>query len=381
MGCNWSKPVTRVRGISDRSVKPLHSSPLPAGAAQQFTGERSSDGVTCLSIVDCRRLSNSPRILRNVVIGSGDQATSDIATIRRGRRGTQWTPPSSVSAAVADRVVVHNARSASEVERVLPSAEIVLLWDFSSPLLQQHFHRARSLRWVHVAGAGVDAIMTPEIESSPVVVTNARGVFNRSIAETVVAMMLVFAKDMLTTIALQSQNRWLHRDTEMLAGQTAVVVGAGEIGRAIGRAARALGVEVIGVATSERFDQDLGLVRSIEDLDTLLPIADFVVLILPLTDRTHGLIGEEQLASMKPTSRLINVGRGQLVDEHALVVALQSGSIAGAALDVFQTEPLPPDSPLWRMPNVIVSPAHVGRLPRLARGAGRPVCRRIWIGG
>ena len=259
-------------------------------------------------------------------------------------------------AAVADRVVVHNARSASGVERVLPSAEIVLLWDFSSPLLQQHFHRARALRWVHVAGAGVDAVMTPEIESSPVVVTNARGVFNRSIAETVVAMMLVFAKDMLTTIALQSQNRWLHRDTEMLAGQTAVVVGAGEIGRAIGRAARALGVEVIGVGTSERFDQDLGLVRSIEDLDTLLPIADFVVLILPLTDRTHGLIGEEQLASMKATSRLINVGRGQLVDEHALVAALQSGSIAGAALDVFQTEPLPPDSPLWRMPNVIVSP-------------------------
>lgn len=258
--------------------------------------------------------------------------------------------------AIADRVVLHNAKSASELERVLPSAEIVLLWDFGSLLLQQQFHRARSLRWVHVAGAGVDAVMTQEIQSSEVVVTNARGVFNQSIAETVVAMMLVFAKDMLTTIALQSQHRWLHRDTEMLAGQTAVIVGAGEIGRAIGRAAGALGVQVIGVATSARFDQDLGPVHSVDELETLLPIADFVVLILPLTDQTRGLIGGDQLALMKSTARLINVGRGRLVDEHALVAALQSGSIAGAALDVFKTEPLPPDSPLWSMPNVIVSP-------------------------
>ena len=257
---------------------------------------------------------------------------------------------------VTDRVSVHNVDESSEVARVLPDAEIVLLWDFSSGSLRQHFHLARRLRWVHVAGAGVDAVMSSEIAASDVVVTNARGVFNQSIAETVVAMMLLFAKDMITTIALQSRLTWLHRDTEMLAGQTALIVGAGEIGRAIGRSIGALGVEVTGVATSERPDQDLGLVRSVSDLDTLLPDADYVVLVLPLTDLTRGLIGAEQLNLMKATARLINVGRGQLVDEDALIAALQSGSIGGAALDVFHTEPLPPDSPLWTMPNVMVSP-------------------------
>lgn len=257
---------------------------------------------------------------------------------------------------VTDRVVLHNVNTASALARVLPDASIVLLWDFSSLLLQQHFIRAQALSWVHVAGAGVDAVMTTEIAASEVVVTNARGVFNQPIAETVTAMMLMFAKDMLTTMALQARRSWLHRDSEMLAGQTALIVGAGEIGRAIGRTVGALGVEVTGVATSERYDQDLGLVRSVQDLDSLLPGADFVVLVLPLTEFTRGMIGAEQFESMKPTARLINVGRGQLVDEGALVAALESGSIGGAALDVFQTEPLPSDSPLWAMPNVLVSP-------------------------
>jgi len=233
---------------------------------------------------------------------------------------------------------------------------MVLLWDFGSTLLREHFDRARALRWVHVAGAGVDAVMTPEIASSDVVVTNARGVFNQSIAETVVGMMLVFAKDMVRTLTLQAQRTWVHRDTEMLAGQTALIVGTGEIGRTIGRTIAGLGVEVIGVATSERHDEHLGLVRSVEDLDSLLPRSDFVILVLPLTELTKGIIGPEQLKLMRTTARLINVGRGQLVDEPALITALQAGSIAGAALDVFEIEPLPSSSPLWRMPNVIVSP-------------------------
>ena len=257
---------------------------------------------------------------------------------------------------ITGRVTVHHVDTASELARVLPDASVVLLWDFSSHLLREHFHQARSLQWVHVAGAGVDAVMTDRIVASNVVVTNARGVFNQSIAETVVAMMLVFAKDMLTTIALQTRRGWVHRDTEMLAGQTALLLGAGEIGRATGRALGALGVKVVAVATSERNDQTLGHVRAVEDLDILLPTADFVVLILPLTELTRGIMGAEQFALMKSTARLVNVGRGQLVKEDALIEALQSKSIAGAALDVFETEPLPGSSPLWRMPNVIVSP-------------------------
>ncbi len=257
---------------------------------------------------------------------------------------------------VAHRFAIHYVRTGAELRRVIDKATIVLLWDFSSALLREHFDRARALEWIHVAGAGVDAVMASEIASSNVVVTNARGVFNQAIAETVVGMMLVFAKDMIATLSLQSQRIWLHRDTEMLAGQTALIIGAGGIGRAIGRAAASLGVEVIGMATSERQDKDFGLVRSTDDLELLLPHADFVILVLPLTVHTRGIIGVEQLRLMKTSARLINVGRGQLVDEDALINSLQSGSLAGAALDVFQTEPLPLDSPLWTMPNVVVSP-------------------------
>ncbi len=257
---------------------------------------------------------------------------------------------------VAHKVAIHHVRTETQLREVLHKAKIVLLWNFRSDLLRENFGRARTLEWIHVAAAGVDAVMTPEIASSNVVVTNARGVFNQAIAETVVGMMLVFAKDMITTLSLQSQRRWLHRDNEMLAGRNALIIGAGEIGRAIGRSAASLGVEVIGMATSERQDKDFGLVRSIDDLELLLPHADFVILVLPLTDHTRGIIGAKQLKLMKTSARLINVGRGQLLDEDALIGALQSGSLAGAALDVFQTEPLPVDSPLWAMPNVIVSP-------------------------
>ena len=115
-------------------------------------------------------------------------------------------------------------------------------------------------------------------------------------------------------------------------------------------------MEVIGVATEERSDSDFGMIRSVSDLDILLPDADFVVLIVPLIDLTYGLLGTEQFRLMKPSTYLINVGRGELIDEDALIVALRSGEIAGAALDVFSTEPLPSGHPLWSMPGVVVSP-------------------------
>ncbi len=257
---------------------------------------------------------------------------------------------------ISDRVLLRYVDSGPELESALPEAEIALLWDFRSRLLGGSFHSAKALRWVHVAGAGVDALLTDEFAASDVVITNARGVFDRSMAETVAAMMLMFAKDMLTTIHLQTREKWLHRETEMLADQTAVVVGAGGIGRAVNKTLRSLGVDVIGVATVERPDPDFGLLRSIDQLNALLPDADFVVVILPLTELTRGLFGAEQFMLMKPTARFINVGRGELVDEDALVTALRSSEIAGAALDVFRTEPLPPGHPLWGMPNVIVSP-------------------------
>lgn len=247
-------------------------------------------------------------------------------------------------------------RSAAELVRALPGAEVVFQWDFGSTWLRDAFGQADSLRWIHVAGAGVDAVMSPELAAGDVVLTNARGVFDRSIAETVAGWMLVFAKDMVRSFANQTEQVWQHRETEMLRGRSALVIGMGGIGREIARMLMALGLEVTGMARSERPDPNLGLVRSIDDLDELVSEADFVILVLPSTTETGGLFGEDQFRRMKRTARLINIGRGDLVDEEALVAALDSGEISGAALDVFAEEPLRPGHPLWSMPQVIVSP-------------------------
>jgi len=255
-----------------------------------------------------------------------------------------------------DRVDFVHVTDAPSLRAALPGTEVVLMWDFRSPLLRESMEYADSLRWVHVAGAGVDAALSPQLVERDIRLTNARGVFDRSIAETVAGWALVFAKDMLRSWNLQRTATWRHRETEMLAGTSALVVGMGGIGREIGRTLQALGVEVVGMATSRREDDEFGLVRSIDDLAELLPTVDLVVLVVPLTDRTENLIGKSELDAMRPTARLINVGRGGLVDEAALREALQEGTIAGAALDVFAEEPLPPDDPLWAMENVIVSP-------------------------
>ena len=285
-----------------------------------------------------------------------------------GEMGDEGRPPGLDR--VADRVVFRFANTSTGLESALPGAEGALVWDFQSRYLRESLYYADSLRWIHVAAAGVDAVMSPELAASDIVLTNARGVFNRSIAETVAAMILVFAKDMLTTIDLQRKRVWRHRETEMVAGQRALIVGTGDIGRETARTLRALDIDVVGVATTERSDPDFGMIRSIDDLDDLLPTADFLVLVVPLTHRTRGLLGPKQFSLMKQTARLINVGRGELVDDAALVGALRSGEIAGAALDVFHDEPLPPDHPDWAMSQVLVSP-HMsadfcGRLEALA---------------
>ncbi|MDP8957979.1 MAG: D-2-hydroxyacid dehydrogenase [Actinomycetota bacterium] len=248
------------------------------------------------------------------------------------------------------------ASNRHELEVAIADAEVVLIWDFRSALLEEVWHRAPRVRWVHVAGAGVDAALFPELVESEVQVTNARGVFDRSIAEFAVAAMLIFAKDLLTTVGLQRSHRWRHRETEMLRGRSALIVGTGGIGREIARLSRCLGVEVRGVARSGRRDDVFGTVHPMLDLHRVLPAADFVVVALPLTRETEGVFGAEEFRRMKSTARFINVGRGRLVDEWALVAALRSGEIAGAALDVFHQEPLPADHPLWDMPQVLVSP-------------------------
>jgi phosphoglycerate dehydrogenase-like enzyme len=251
---------------------------------------------------------------------------------------------------------VRHTRAAG-LASALPGAEVLFLWDFWSEAVVDAWSSADALRWVHIASAGVDRLLFPELAASDVVVTNSRGIFDEPIAEYVLGLVLCFAKDLHTTLRLQGGREWRHRETERVTGARALVVGTGPIGRAIGRRLAAAGMIVGGLGRSGRTaDPDLGDIRPFAELPEALAEADYVVLAAPLTDLTRDMIDAEALARMRPTARLINVGRGQLVVEKALVEALEAGRLAGAGLDVFATEPLAESSPLWRLPNVIVSP-------------------------
>jgi len=247
--------------------------------------------------------------------------------------------------------------TAADLPARLAGADVLFVWDFTSTALAGAWSSARALRWVHVAGAGVDRVLFDDLVASDVVVTNSRGVFDQPMAEYVLGMVLMFAKDLHTTIRLQQRRAWRHRETTRLAGTHALVIGTGPIGRAIGRTLRAAGMSVGGLGRTARpADPDLGDIAAMPDLHAALAKADYVVLAAPMTVETAGMIDAAALAAMRPTGYLINVGRGRLVVQDALVEALRDGRIAGAALDVFADEPLPASSPLWDMPNMLVSP-------------------------
>jgi len=247
--------------------------------------------------------------------------------------------------------------TAAELPHALPGAEVLFVWDFLSTAVPRAWPYADRLRWVHIASAGVDPLMFPELVDSPVVLTNSRGIFDRPIAEYVLGLIFVFAKDIRETLNLQRQRAWRHRDTERIDGQTALVVGTGSIGRQIGRLLSAAGMKVAAVGRTARSgDPGLGEIHASGDLPSLLPEADYVIVAAPLTEQSRGMFDAKAFAQMKPSARLINVGRGPIVVEKDLAQALQDKQIAGAALDVFSQEPLPREHPLWAVPNLIISP-------------------------
>jgi phosphoglycerate dehydrogenase-like enzyme len=234
-----------------------------------------------------------------------------------------------------------------------------MLWDFFSAALRDNWAAAADLRWVHVCAAGVDALMFDELRDSALTITNARGVFDGPIAEFVLGSILAEDKQFHLSKSLQREKRWIRRDTVRTAGRTALVIGTGGIGRSVARLLRAAGLRVAGAGRIEGGDDpDFGVVHATTDLAGYVGDFDIVVAIAPLTTQTAGLIDAEVLAAMRPTAHLINVGRGELVDEPALITALREGQIGAASLDVFETEPLPSDNPLWEMDNVHVS-AHM----------------------
>lgn len=260
--------------------------------------------------------------------------------------------------ALPSEVRVRTVSAESELRDALTDTDVLLVTDFRTGLLERCWPQQHRIKWVHTASAGVDALMFPALVASDVQVSNARGVFDRGIAEYVLGTVLMFAKDTLGNVSLQRQHRWQHRDTELITGKHALIVGAGSIGGEVAKLLSAVGLKVTGTARSSRDDPRFDSVVSNDQLLDLLPQADFVVITAPLTDDTQGLFDRRAFRAMSPHARLMNVGRGAIVVTDDLVAALQKGEIAGAALDVFEQEPLPQDHPLWDMPNVMIS-AHM----------------------
>lgn len=256
--------------------------------------------------------------------------------------------------------------------RKLQGADALFLWDFFSSSLEKAWEAAADLKWVHVAAAGVDTLLFPELVESPVVVTNARGIFDRPIAEYVLAALLAVVKDLRTTYELQTRQKWEHRETRDLRATRALVVGTGAIGREIARLLAAVGVDVRGAGRTERTgDADFGHVVSSADLQQHVGWADHVIAVAPLNDSTRGMFDRHTFAAMKNTAHFVNVGRGGLVVEPDLIDALENSEIAHATLDVVAEEPLSDQSPLWSMDGVTIT-AHMsgdtrGWRNRLAR--------------
>ena len=260
--------------------------------------------------------------------------------------------------ALDGRVTLRYADAAGLASAV-GEARALFLWDFFSTAVADVWSHCDRLEWIHVAAAGVDTLLFDGLRESRVTVTNARGVFDRPIAEHVLASVLAHAKRLHESHDLQREAVWRHRETRTVAGARALVVGTGGIGREIARLLRAVGLQVRGAGRTARTnDVDFGDVVASADLVHQVGWCDYLINAVPLTPQTRGLINAEVFAALRPSAHLVNVGRGATVVQDELAEALAAGRFDGASLDVFEEEPLPVDSPLWSTPGVVVS-AHM----------------------
>ena len=248
---------------------------------------------------------------------------------------------------------------AEAFENSAAQADVILSWSKAGELLRDVLAMTPHVRWVHSRSAGLDSVLFPELVEHHVTLTNGRGVFSEPLGEFAIAAALFFAKDLRRMVRSHAAGVWDQFDIELIAGRTLGVVGYGDIGRAVARRAKAMGMRVVAVRRRpelSRGDSDVDEVYSPERLREMLAGCDYVVVSAPLTAETRSMISAGELAVMKRTAVLVNVGRGPVVDEPALVDALERGAIRGAALDVFDQEPLPDGHPFYKLENVLLSP-------------------------
>jgi phosphoglycerate dehydrogenase-like enzyme len=257
------------------------------------------------------------------------------------------------------RVRVTVAHDPEAIKAAAPEADIVLYATMNSSLLSAALPLANRAKWIHSLWTGVEGILGPEMLQHPALLTNGRGVFRWPLADWVAAVMLHFAFDLGRVIRQQQKGVWQPFISTSLKGRTLGIVGYGEIGSAAAARAQTFGMKIAAMRRRRELFEGETLVDQFYEsasLRTLLAVSDYILVALPLTPETRGLLGEAEIASMKPSSVLINVGRGPVIDESALARALQSGALRGAALDVFTVEPLPAGHPFWTLPNVLLSP-------------------------
>ena len=245
----------------------------------------------------------------------------------------------------------------TQVDPYIADTDILLC--FGPPMADHVARDAPKLKWIQSLGTGVDNIVDLPSLGKDVLVTNVRGIHGAPVSEATIAFMLSLARDMPRSVRAQENSKWERWPSALLAGKTVGILGVGLIAEYLAPICKTLHMTVIGISGSPRETKGFDRVVHRDDLVKIAPELDFLVALTPLTPETRGIVGEKLLNAMKPTAYLVNVARGGVVDEPALIAALEAGKIAGAGLDVFSQEPLPPDNPLWKTKNVTIF-SHLG---------------------
>ena len=255
---------------------------------------------------------------------------------------------------------VRVGNTAHAFETAAEDAEVIFNWSGSLSLIREVFLISPRVRWIHSRSAGLERTLFPELIASDVVMTNGSGVFSPSLGEFALAAILYFAKDFRRMIRNQMAGVWEPFDVLPIAGKTVGILGYGDIGRAVAARVRPLGMDVVAikrhVSTHTSSDPLVNEIYAPEERIAVLTRCDYIVVAAPLNDETRGLIGAAEFAAMKPGAVIINVGRGPVIEESAMIRALSEHTIKGAALDVFDEEPLPKGHPFYEMENVLLCP-------------------------
>jgi D-2-hydroxyacid dehydrogenase (NADP+) len=251
-------------------------------------------------------------------------------------------------------LVNHN----TQVDPYIADADVLIT--FGAHMADHVLEKGKSLKWIQALGTGVDGIADRKALRKDTIVTNMHGVHGDSMSESAILSILALARDLPRNVRNQAKHEWGRWASRVISGKTVGILGVGAIAEALAPRCKAMGMTVVGITSGKRAVPGFDRMEGKDRLKEAVAGCDYLVLLTPYSKETHHIVNAAVLKAMKPGSFLVNLARGGVVDEAALIEALKSGHVAGAALDVFATEPLPKDSPLWDMENVIVTPHHGG---------------------